>query len=61
MKVNVFYKKITYTLSPELLLCLLFLKNNQPPKRHILELQVLLPFTLYIRLFSPKHEKEKEE
>ena len=50
INVNVSYKMVTSTWFSELLLCLQFLKNNQlkmilMPKRHILEWQVLLPFT----------------
>lgn len=47
---NVSYQRVTYTWSSELLLCSLFLRNNQPkiilmPESHILEWQILLPFT----------------
>lgn len=48
LNVNVSYRRVTSVEFPELLLCLLFLRSNQPkviimPKRHILSWQILLP------------------
>lgn len=63
LNVNIFYKRVTSTLFLQLFLHLLFLTNNQPktivmPRSHILEWQILFPFTL---LENQVKDKKKEQ